>query len=116
MKIALQAEELAQFILVIFLLRLQPIELPWWLWPVIFLAPDLGMLGYLFNPAAGAVTYNLFHHKLIAVLLLGIGYLTHQPVIVLAGLVLYGHSSFDRMLGYGLKYPDAFKHTHLGWL
>lgn len=22
------------------------------------------------------------------------------------------HSAFDRVLGYGRKYPDAFKHTH----
>ena len=22
----------------------------------------------------------------------------------------------DRMFGYGLKYDDAFKHTHLGWI
>jgi len=116
MKIALQAEELAQFLLVVFLLRLQPVELPWWLWPIIFLAPDLGMLGYLHSPQIGAITYNLFHHKLIALFVIGLGYLLHQPVILLAGLILYGHSSFDRMLGYGLKYPDAFKHTHLGWL
>ena len=31
---------------------------------------------------------------------------------MLAGTVLLGHSAFDRVLGYGLKYPDAFKHTH----
>jgi hypothetical protein len=29
---------------------------------------------------------------------------------------LLGHSSFDRVLGYGLKYDDDFKHTHLGWI
>jgi hypothetical protein len=22
----------------------------------------------------------------------------------------------DRIFGYGLKYPDAFQHTHLGWI
>jgi hypothetical protein len=116
MKTILQFEELAQFILVIILLRLQPIALPWWLWPILFLAPDLGMLGYLHSPQVGAITYNLVHHKLIALLVVGIGFLTHQPVIVLSGLILYGHSSMDRMLGYGLKYPDSFKHTHLGWM
>jgi hypothetical protein len=36
--------------------------------------------------------------------------------LLFAALVLYGHSSMDRMLGYGLKYADDFKHTHLGWL
>ena len=27
---------------------------------------------------------------------------------------LLGHSSFDRVFGYGLKHEDAFQHTHLG--
>ena len=116
MNYLLQLEELAQFALVVFALRYQPIQLPWWIWPVVFLAPDLGMIGYLFNPAVGAVTYNLMHHKLIAIALIGIGYFTHQPVVVFIGLIIYGHASIDRMLGYGLKYPDAFKHTHLGWM
>jgi len=27
---------------------------------------------------------------------------------------LLGHSSFDRVFGYGLKHEDAFQNTHLG--
>jgi len=27
---------------------------------------------------------------------------------------LFGHSSFDRVMGYGLKHEDAFQNTHLG--
>lgn len=27
---------------------------------------------------------------------------------------MLAHSSLDRVLGYGLKYPDSFSHTHLG--
>jgi len=27
---------------------------------------------------------------------------------------LLGYSSLDRVVGYGLKYPDEFKNTHLG--
>lgn len=26
------------------------------------------------------------------------------------------HSTFDRVLGYGLKYPDSFKHTSIGYI
>ncbi|MFL0711613.1 MAG: DUF4260 family protein [Microcella pacifica] len=26
------------------------------------------------------------------------------------------HVAVDRALGYGLKRPDAFTHTHLGWI
>jgi hypothetical protein len=41
--------------------------------------------------------------------------LASQP-LQLAGLILFGHSSMDRVLGYGLKYSDSFQHTHLGML
>jgi hypothetical protein len=116
MKYLLQLEELAQFIIVVFAFYYQPIHLSWWLWPIVFLTPDLGMVGYLANPAVGAITYNLTHHKMVAIILILLGYFINNNSIILAGLVIYGHSSFDRMLGYGLKYPDAFKHTHLGWM
>lgn len=33
---------------------------------------------------------------------------------LLAGTVLLGHSAFDRLLGYGLKYGTGFGNTHLG--
>jgi hypothetical protein len=32
----------------------------------------------------------------------------------LIGVILLGHSSLDRALGYGLKYEDSFQNTHLG--
>ncbi|MCL4805949.1 MAG: DUF4260 family protein, partial [Anaerolineae bacterium] len=28
-------------------------------------------------------------------------------------LIWLAHIGLDRMLGFGLKYPDAFRHTHL---
>jgi hypothetical protein len=62
------------------------------------------------------VTYDLFHHKLIAIVVLGAGWYMGMPVLTLSGLLLYAHSSFDRVLGYGLKYFDSFKHTHLGMM
>jgi hypothetical protein len=33
-----------------------------------------------------------------------------------AGTILLGHSSFDRVFGYGLKHEDAFQNTHLGMI
>jgi hypothetical protein len=64
----------------------------------------------------GALTYNLLHHKAIAVTLFLIGAWLSLPPLQLAGVIILGHSSADRVLGYGLKYPDAFGHTHLGWI
>ena len=114
MKKMLWAEEAGQLAIGILGLYLQPISIPAWLWPVLFLSPDLGMLGYLVNPRVGAFTYNVLHHKGIAIVLLISGYLANQPWLLFAGLLLFAHAAFDRFAGYGLKYPKGFKYTHLG--
>lgn len=116
MKHAIQLEEAALFILALLALYYQPLQFSWWVWIILFLLPDLGMLGYLVNPEMGAHTYNLLHHRAIGASIWLLGLYTQQPYITLAGIILLGHSSFDRTLGYGLKFPDSFKHTHLGWL
>jgi hypothetical protein len=85
----------------------------WW-FPLLLLLPDLSMLGYLAGPGVGALTYNLVHHKAAAVALYLAGALLGLPPLQAAGCILLGHSSLDRVFGYGLKYPDAFKNTHLG--
>jgi hypothetical protein len=45
-----------------------------------------------------------------------LGIVLSLPVMQLAGVILFGHSSMDRIFGYGLKYSDSFQHTHLGML
>lgn len=62
----------------------------------------------------GATVYNLFHHMGIAIATLLVGWHFQLDLVSLAGIILLGHSAFDRMLGYGLKYSDDFKNTHLG--
>jgi hypothetical protein len=109
----IKLEELAQLAMVVVALYYQPIEFRWWAWIIIFLLPDISMLGYLINTTAGAISYNFFHHKLVAIAILGIGWSMGVPSLTISGLVLYGHSSWDRALGYGLKYFDSFKHTSL---
>jgi hypothetical protein len=32
----------------------------------------------------------------------------------LIGVIMFSHAAFDRLLGYGLKYEEGFKFTHLG--
>ena len=88
----------------------------WWWYLALFLAPDLSMLGYLVNTKVGAVAYNLAHHKAVAIGFWLVGFKLANEPLMFAGILLFGHSSFDRLFGYGLKYNDAFKHTHLGWL
>lgn len=114
MKALLTLEEIGQFCLAIFLFS--RLDFSWWLFPAFLLLPDLSIIGYLINPKIGALLYNLFHHKLIAILILIIGFSLNIPVVELIGIILLAHSAMDRIFGYGLKYNDDFKHTHLGWM
>jgi len=88
----------------------------WWWFPLLILVPDICMLGYLVNSKIGAIMYNLFHHKAIALLVLFLGWYWQIEWAELSGIILFGYSSLDRIFGYGLKYTDSFKHTHLGQL
>lgn len=112
MNLLLKIEELFLVGLAVYLFR--QLDYAWWWYPALFLAPDLGMIGYLAGPKIGAIAYNLAHHKAIAIGLYLLGALLGGQAWQLAGLVIFGHSSFDRLIGYGLKYPDSFHQTHLG--
>lgn len=114
MKSILRWEEVGQFVLSIILF--QQLDFAWWTYPAFFFAPDVSMLGYAVNTRIGAFTYNVFHHKFIALMIWGVGNLLHVELLQLAGLILFGHAAFDRILGYGLKYNDSFQSTHLGWI
>ncbi len=116
MKSTLKIEQAMQLALAIYALNIQPIHFAWWLWPLLFLAPDLSMLGYLAGPSTGAIFYNIVHHKAVAGALILAGFVYSLPVMLFCGLLLWAHSSFDRMMGYGLKYTDSFNHTHLGMI
>ncbi len=112
MEFTLKLEELAMLILGIFAFSL--LDFAWWWFLVLFLAPDIGMLGYLFGNRTGALLYNLFHHKGLAILIWVLGFSLENQIFQLIGVILFAHASFDRMLGYGLKYKTGFKFTHLG--
>jgi hypothetical protein len=88
----------------------------WWLFAACILLPDLSMIGYAINTRAGALMYNFFHHQGVAILAGLCGFYLHQPWLEFTGILLFGHSAMDRIFGYGLKYADDFKHTHLGWI
>jgi hypothetical protein len=116
MKTLIRLEEAGILALSVFLLYKLDMHLSWWVYTILFFSPDIGMLGYLVNTKVGAITYNLFHHKAVAALILIAGVVQSESYFLLAGLLLFAHSSFDRILGYGLKYPDHFKHTSIGSL
>lgn len=116
MKKVLILEEIGQTALSIGGIYMLNTGVAWWWLTLLFFSPDLSMLGYLVNTKIGAICYNVFHHKLVAVAVITIGFFCHNQILLLIGLLLYGHASFDRIMGYGLKYFDSFKHTHLGML
>lgn len=114
MNTSLKLEEFALLALAIYLNASLPY--PGWWYAAFFLAPDIGMLGYLINSRIGAVTYNLLHHRLVAVACCLAGWAFQLNMVAFMGVLMLGHISFDRLLGYGLKFADDFKHTHLGWI
>jgi len=88
----------------------------WWWFFVLILVPDVSMVGYLFGPGTGALVYNLVHHRAVTIGLYILGGIFGLPWVQAAALIGFAHSSFDRALGYGLKYGDSFQHTHLGMI
>lgn len=114
MKKQLRLEEAGMAALGVFLFA--TLDYPWWVFALLILTPDISMAGYLLNNKFGAFAYNIFHHKGIALLLYLSGWWLGSSPLMLAGIILFTHAAMDRILGYGLKFPDDFKHTHLGWI
>ena len=111
MKDLLRLEELTQFLACLGLLITS--DPAWWCYLLLLLGPDIGMLGYLVNARAGAITYNLFHHKGLALVVTvggqymsllnftGQGPVADWDAVAITGIILFGHASMDRIFGYG---------------
>ncbi len=112
MKSLIKLEELAMFLFAGFLFW--NTDFDWWWFPALLLLPDVSMVGYAINNKVGAYLYNFIHHKAFALLMYIVGYSVQLSLIELSGIILFAHSSMDRLFGYGLKYADSFLHTHLG--
>jgi|SRR5579871_571333 len=112
MKAIIKLEEAAMFLLSIYLFA--QLHFTWWWYPLLILTPDMSMIGYMVNNKVGAFCYNIVHHKAIAIAIYIAGLYFKNETVQLIGLILFGHSSMDRMMGYGLKYEEGFKFTHLG--
>ncbi len=112
MKWTLKIEELAFFALALYIYP--SLGYSWGLFALLLLTPDLSALGYLANPRLGAFTYNLVHHRALALLLFYFGYINESSVILLIAVILFAHSSMDRLFAYGFKFSDSFQNTHLG--
>lgn len=105
MKHLAKLEEVALVVLSLYLFSLLPFD--WWLFGLLFFAPDVSLIGQVVGHRIGAISYNVVHHKAVAVAAYVVGGLFGLPFLSLAGVVLLGHSSLDRVLGFDLLDADS---------
>jgi len=86
----------------------------WWIYAILFLAPDLSFAAYLAGPRFGAVIYNAAHSYLAPMALMVTGFAIDEPLILSIAMIWLAHIGIDRALGFGLKYSTGFGFTHLG--
>lgn len=89
------------------------LDLGWLLFVVLILVPDIGLLGYLRGPAAGARTYNATHTLTVPLAVAGVGIVSGSHTAIAVALIWLVHIGVDRAVGFGLKYPTSLRDTHL---
>jgi len=86
----------------------------WGLFALLFLAPDLSLLGYLRSQGRFAASlYNFAHNYGLPVALGLSAWRWGWPPAGQLALIWIAHIAFDRLLGFGLKFPGEFKLTHI---
>jgi Domain of unknown function (DUF4260) len=86
----------------------------WWVYFVVFLAPDLSFAAYLAGPKVGAIVYNAAHSYMAPMALMTTGFGMNSPLTLSIAMIWLAHIGIDRALGYGLKYSAGFGFTHMG--
>lgn len=110
-KFLLHAEGLAVLLLSIYFYQYN--QFSWLLFFILLLAPDISMLGYLFNNKIGMIVYNIFHTYITTLIVIFCGSVFSIPVILAIGIIWSAHIGMDRMFGFGLKYSTGFNDNHL---
>jgi hypothetical protein len=89
------------------------VDASWWIFLALILAPDLAFAAYVAGPRVGAAAYNLTHNLILPIALGTTGVLAVSDATTAVALTWVAHIGVDRLLGYGLKYPTAFRDTHM---
>jgi Domain of unknown function (DUF4260) len=71
----------------------------WALFALLFLAPDLSLVGYAAGQRVGAATYNALHAYPLPAILAAFGLLGGSTLAVAVALVWFAHVEMDRTLG-----------------
>lgn len=106
MKNLTRFEEAAMAVLSIYLFLNLQLNIAWWLYILLFFIPDLSLIGFSMQNKPGILIYSVIHHKAFAILLWICGLYFNIEYITLAGLILFGHISFDRFLGLSLNLKE----------
>lgn len=108
----LRLEGLAALVVVAFIYASQGYS--WIEFLLLFLLPDLTMLGYFGGARMGSAVYNAGHTYCAPLALALLARFGPHPSLIPVALIWAAHIGFDRLVGYGFKYGTGFKDTHLG--
>ena len=111
-RFTLHLEALAIFVATLYLYHTS--DASWGLFVLLFFIPDLSVLGYITrNKKIGAIVYDVIHNYVLALSLMAGGLFSDYTILYPLGIILAAHISFDRLIGFGLRYTDVFRVTHL---
>jgi hypothetical protein len=87
----------------------------WWLFALLFLVPDLSLAGYAAQQHLrfAATVYNTAHNYILPIFLAAASWHWARLHGEQVAAIWIAHIAFDRLLGFGLKFPEGFKPTHL---
>ncbi len=85
----------------------------WLAFGLAFFIPDLSFLAYGLGMRVGSVVYNAAHTMILPLVLGTLSFFLGWDIGQQVALIWLAHIAFDRTVGYGLRYPNAFKDSHL---
>src|ERR1700686_3935944 len=68
----------------------------WWVYAILFLAPDLSFAAYFAGPRAGAVIYNAAHSYMAPMTLMTTGFAFSAPLVLSIAMIRRSHIGSDR--------------------
>ncbi|MCT4635799.1 MAG: DUF4260 domain-containing protein [Rickettsiales bacterium] len=108
----LRAEALVVLIAMIIYYQ-NALETPWKTFFILFFIPDISLLGYFINKKVGTFSYNLMHSYISPLVIGTIFWYYSLDELNYLIVIWIAHIGFYRTLGFGLKYFDGFRFTHL---
>jgi hypothetical protein len=105
----------ALLVLLIALICYSRLHGSWLLFLVLFLVPDVSLLGYLAEGSGrfAATFYNAVHCYAVPLTVVLVAWRLHSLLGGRLAMIWVAHIALDRFIGFGLKYAQAAKPTHM---